>query len=323
MSEHNLLLDAASNELEVIEFYLTEIMEDGTEYSSYYGMNVAKVLEIIRLPETITSVPGNHHPAALGTFNLRDRVLPLVDLGLWLGKKQKEQTDRKVIVSEFSDVVTAFIVSGVTNIHRISWAQVEPPGKYLQALSHSSITGVVRFGERIVFLLDMEMIIASMNPSLSMESQIKSLTQEKTTTGAGYKVLVADDSSSIRKVLVHVLEQGGYQVTAVASGSEAWGMLEKWKATAKNENKGIKDYLDIVVSDIEMPEMDGHTLTKKIKGDPELRGIPVVLFSSLISDVVRQQGLKAGADDQVSKPDLPGLSLRIKKLIDGGGAAQE
>ena len=320
MSENNLLLNAASNELEVIEFYITELLEDGSQYSSYFGMNVAKVLEIIRLPETITSMPGNHHPAALGTFNLRGRVMPLVDLGMWLGKTQKDATDRKVIVSEFSDVVTAFIVSGVTNIHRISWAQVEPPGRYLQSFSHDSINGVVRFNERIVFLLDMEMIISSMNPSLSMESQLNLGGQERTETGKGHKVLIADDSASIRRVILHVLEQAGYEVTQACSGSEAWAQLEKWRAEAQASGRPIKDFVELVVSDIEMPEMDGHALTRKIKSDAELKVLPVVLFSSLISEVVRQAGIKAGADDQVSKPDLPGLAVRVKNLIDHGPA---
>ncbi|MDL2307065.1 chemotaxis protein [Desulfovibrio sp. OttesenSCG-928-C06] len=318
MSENNLLLNAASNELEVIEFYITEILEDGSHYSSYFGMNVAKVLEIIRLPESITSMPGNHHPAALGTFNLRGRVMPLVDLGMWLGKKQEDATDRKVIVSEFSDVVTAFIVSGVTNIHRISWAQVEPPGKYLQSFSHDSINGVVRFNERIVFLLDMEMIIASMNPSLSMESQLNLDASARTDTGKGHKVLIADDSSSIRKVILHVLEQGGYEVTQACSGSEAWAQLEQWRVEARDSGKSIRDFVELVVSDIEMPEMDGHALTRRIKTDPDFKQLPVVLFSSLISDVVRQAGAKAGADDQVSKPDLPGLAQRVKDWIDKG-----
>ncbi|MDR2825922.1 MAG: chemotaxis protein [Deltaproteobacteria bacterium] len=315
MEEHNILLDASSNELEVIEFYLTEILEDGSEYSSYFGMNVAKVLEIIRLPHTITSMPNRHHTAALGTFNLRDRVLPLVDLGVWLGKKIKESEGRKVIVSEFSEIVTAFIVSGVTNIHRISWDRVEPPGRYLQNLSHDSINGVVRFGERIVFLLDMEMIISSMNPKLSMEHSIN-LVDSPSETGKGHKVLVADDSSSIRKIITHVLGQAGYEVTQTSSGLEAWEQLCKWKDAVRETSKNIKEYVDLVVSDIEMPEMDGHTLTKNIKNDPELKKLPVVLFSSLISDVVRQKGIKVGANDQVSKPDLPGLAVRVKKLID-------
>ncbi|MDL2314177.1 chemotaxis protein [Desulfovibrio sp. OttesenSCG-928-C14] len=315
MSENN-ILKSSSNELEVIEFFLTEVTPEGEEYTSYYGMNVAKVLEIIRLPETITEMPGKHNPAALGTFNLRDRVLPLVDLGMWLGKKAPESAERKVIVSEFSEIVTAFIVTGVTNIHRVNWAQVEPPGKYLQNLSHGSITGVLRISERIVFLLDMELIIASMNPSLSLDSRLAEAVANSEQHGVGFKILVADDSASVRKVITHVLEQAGYKVFQTCSGSEAWGVLEKWKSQAAREERPINDFVDLIVSDIEMPEMDGHTLTKKAKSDPVLKEIPLVLFSSLISEVVRQQGIKAGADDQVSKPDLPSLAQRVRALID-------
>ncbi|MCC8193026.1 MAG: chemotaxis protein CheW, partial [Deltaproteobacteria bacterium] len=170
MTQEISVLDAASNELEIIEFYIEEVLEDGSTYTSYFGMNVAKVLSIIRRP-AVTGVPGNHHPAALGTFNLRGKVLPLVDLAMWLGKKTEMDDNWKVIVTEFAGWTTAFLVSGVTRIHRMTWSQVEPPGKHLQSFSHDCITGVVRFDNRIVFLLDMEQVISSMNPKLSIEAQ--------------------------------------------------------------------------------------------------------------------------------------------------------
>ena len=303
-----------SNELEIIEFYIDEVSGDGSHYRSYYGMNVAKVLEIIRLPN-ITGVPGKHHPAALGTFNLRGRVLPLVDLGMWLGKSTVKDNNHKVIVSEFSGVVTAFIVSGVTRIHRMTWAQVEPPGKYLQAFSHDSITGVVRFDERIVFLLDMEQVIGSMDPSLSLHAGTHKV-GESGTSGAGYHVLVADDSPSIRNTIALCLEQSSFKVSKVTCGREAWDLLKQWKSEADSEGKRITDKVDLVISDIEMPELDGHTLTRMIKQDSDFSKLPVILFSSLISEVVRQKGVQSGADDQIAKPDLPELTQRAKYLIE-------
>ncbi len=308
-SEH---LEQNSNALEIIEFYIDEVMPDGTQYRSYYGMNVAKVLEIIRRPN-ITGVPGKHHEAALGTFNLRGRVLPLVELGLWLGKKIVPGGTHKVIVSEFSGVVTAFIVSGVTRIHRMTWTQVEPPGKYLQSFSHDSVTGVVRFDERIVFLLDMEQVIASMDPSISLQSHLGS---EHKADGSGCHVLIADDSPSIRGILAACLERAAYRVSKVTCGREAWELLKRWNDEAAAEGKKITDRVDLVISDIEMPEIDGHTLTRMIKQEKDFVGLPVILFSSLISDVVRQQGIQAGADDQIAKPDLPELTMRAKELIE-------
>jgi two-component system chemotaxis response regulator CheV len=311
MSHDNILLDVSSNELEIIAFFLEEILPDGSTYISYYGMNVAKVLSIIRRPP-ITGVPGKHHPAALGTFNLRGKVLPLVDLALWLNKKAAHDENRKVIVTEFSGVTTAFLVSGVTRIHRMTWAQVEPPGKYLKNFSHDCITGVVRLDDRIVFLLDMEQVIGSMNPSLRLESHGD---DSISTDGAGFHILIADDSSSIRATIAHALEKAGYKVTSTTCGREAWDTLVQWKKQAEERGEPILRQVDLIISDIEMPEMDGHTLTRRIKDDPTLKEIPVILFSSLISDVVRQKGVQAGADDMLSKPDLPQLAIHAKKLI--------
>lgn len=299
------------NDLEIIEFYIDEETADGPPYRSYYGMNVAKVIEIIRKPP-VTGVPGKHHRAALGTFNLRGKVLPLVDLGLWLGKSPVKADTHKVIVSEFSGVVTAFVVSGVTRIHRMTWAQVEPPGKYLQSFSHDSVTGVVRFDERIVFLLDMEQVIGSMDPSVNLAFHA---TQQGTSGGEGYHVLIADDSPSIRNTIAACLEQARFTVSKTTCGREAWEQLKKWERQSLDEDKPLTNYVSLIISDIEMPEMDGHSLTRMIKTDPMLKHLPVILFSSLISDVVYKKGQQAGADDQIAKPGLPRLTERACALI--------
>jgi len=301
----------SGNELEVIEFYIDEVLNDGASYRSYYGMNVAKVLEIIRKPP-ITGVPGKHHEAALGTFNLRGKVLPLVDLGLWLDKKIVSEDSQKVIVSEFSGVVTAFVVSGVTRIHRMTWAQVEPPGKYLQAFSHDSITGVVRFDERIVFLLDMEHIISSMDPSVNLTSHAENVSEDR---GSGYNVLLADDSASIRAIIAATLQKSQFTVTKATCGQDAWDKLKQWEKKAQEQNVPVTNFVNLVVTDIEMPQMDGHSLTRQIKADPAFNKVPVVLFSSLISKVVFEKGVQSGADDQISKPDLPQLTTRAVELI--------
>ncbi|SBW04352.1 Chemotaxis protein CheV [uncultured delta proteobacterium] len=312
MTQEISVLDAASNELEIIEFYIEEVLADGSRYTSYFGMNVAKVLSIIRRP-VVTGVPGNHHPAALGTFNLRGRVLPLVDLAMWLGKKTEVNDNWKVIVTEFAGWTTAFLVSGVTRIHRMTWSQVEPPGKHLQTFSHDCITGVVRFENRIVFLLDMEQVISSMNPKLSMEAQTEHV--DAAGIGEGYTILMADDSASVRHTIAKALARAGFTVIQTTCGREAWDELVDIKKTAAAENKPLTEFVNLIISDIEMPEMDGHALTRKIKDDPELKTLPVILFSSLISEVVLEKGRQAGADAQLSKPDLPELALRAGKII--------
>ncbi len=312
MSQTNILLEAGTNELEIIEFFIEDERPDGAMYRGYYGMNVVKVLEIIRRP-VVTEVPSKHHKAALGTFNLRGRVLPLVDLALWLGKKARNTENSKVIVSEFSGSVTAFLVSGVTRIHRLTWNQVEAPDAHMQSYTNNSITGVVRLGESIVFLLDMEQIIASMNPMTALRVPADGVAPEK--VGNNWRILIADDSSSIRHAISDTLSRSGFQVTTTASGREAWDMLSLWKQKVENGEGNVSDYVDLLISDIEMPEMDGHNLTRRIKEDPLLKNLPVVLFSSLITDALRHKGASVGADDQISKPDLPSLARRAAELI--------
>ncbi len=312
------LNDVKGNELEIIEFYIEENMPDGTVYRGYYGMNVAKVLEIIRYP-VVTAVPSKHHPAVLGTFNLRGRVLPLVNLAKWLGKELVDTETLKVIVSEYSGKVTAFLCSGVTRIHHMTWAQVEAPDKYLRSYSQDSITGVIRFEDRIMFILDMEMITDSMDTHSNMASQLKKMDDEEyalhVPDADKFHVLVADDSLSVRNMVDSMLTRVGYKVTKVSSGMEAWKTLTDWQEEAATQNKTIEDVVHMVISDIEMPEMDGHTLTRKIKGDSGLAVLPVVLFSSLITDALHDRGIKAGADAQISKPDLPTLTQKVRTII--------
>ena len=312
MTQTNIVLESASNELEIIEFYIEEQLPDGSTYTGYYGMNVAKVLEIIRRP-AITNVPSNHNSAVLGTFNLRGRVLPLVDLAAWLGKNIVENDAQKVVVSEFSTIVTAFLVSGVTSIHRLSWDQIEAPSRHVQAYSRESITGVLRIEGRILFILDMEKIVASMDSTLDMTHLGEKI--EHVEDASQFHILIADDSMALRNTIKATLEHTGYNVTATSSGKEAWEYLRKVGAEAEAEGVPVTDKVQLLISDIEMPEMDGHNLTRKIRQTPALSGLPVVLFSSLITDAVRRKGEAVGADDQVTKPDLPSLTSHVRALI--------
>ena len=314
MAQAHILLESGGNELEIIEFYIEEQLPDGKPYCGYYAMNVAKVLEIIRMPE-VTSVPSKHDKAVLGTFNLRGRVLPLVDLAKWLGKTVVPNDVPKVIVSEFSGVVTAFLVSGVTRIHRISWDQVEPPGQHVQSYSRDSITGVVRIDKHILFILDMEKIVASMDPHHANNHFQQDAVGIDEADAHNFHLLIVDDSSSLRNLIKDTLERAGYNITTATNGKEAWDYLQELKAQAGAEGLSITDNLHAVISDIEMPEMDGHALTKRIREDSGLQKLPVVLFSSIITDALRHKGQSVGADDQISKPDLPGLTKRMRSVI--------
>lgn len=304
-----------NNELEIIEFIIDEKLPDGSVYSGHYAINVAKVLEIIRLPP-FTTMPDSKDPAMMGAFNLRGKVLPLLNLANWLGKDMVRTAHDKVLVTEFAGVRSAFLVSSVTSIHRLGWDRIEPPNKYVQAFSHDSITGILRIQERVLFILDMEKILASLDKSLDMSA----MEPEKCVEIPEHvRLLLADDSSSLRKIVKSFLEKSGYEVTTASNGREAWEYLSKLAESQKSgqvDSSEISELVDLVISDIEMPEMDGHALTSKIRENPALHKLPVILFSSLITDALRAKGIKVGADHQISKPDLAGLDKIVKEIMD-------
>lgn len=314
MAQTDILLEAGTNELEIVEFWLEEEpREEGEEnYRGFYGVNVAKVLEIIRIPERITKLPKVSHPAIMGTFNLRNKVIPLVDLSHWLKKPRVETEPPKVIVTEFNNVSSAFLVSGVTRIHRISWERVEAPSNYVSTLSEDSITGVVKFEDRISLILDLEKIVAELNPDLGLQLD----DSIDWTNTAGYKAIIADDSTLIREMLYEMMVRAKFSVEMANTGRSCWDKLLEMKQRSIEENKPITDYINVVISDIEMPVMDGHNLTVRIKADEVLKELPVILFSSIITDKLRHKGESVGADDQISKPEVTELAQRAIALIE-------
>lgn len=313
MSETNILLESGTNELEIVEFYLDEL-RGGKDYRGYYGINVAKVLEIIQMPE-LTDMPEVSHPSVLGAFNLRDEIIPLIDLVGWLKKKRVENEAPKVIVTEFNRTKSAFLVSGVTRIHRINWKEVEAPTNYVSSLTVNSITGVVKFTDRIIFILDMEKICKDLNPDeIGVQEPPPEL--QETIKQRHIKAVVADDSTMARKMITGILEKAGFTVTSVENGHLAWQHLLHAKQQSVDANQPLQKFVDVVVSDIEMPVMDGHTLTRHIKEDSMLKALPVVLCSSIITETLHHKGIAVGADDQVSKAELGELVSRVYSLLD-------
>ena len=312
MSQTNILLDAGTNELEVVEFYLDE---EG--YRGHYGVNVAKVLEIIR-DQTVTAMPQMRHVAVLGAFPHRDgRVVPLVDLALYLGKKRAVTQEPKVIVTEFNHITTGFLVSGVNRIHRLSWQEVEAPGAFLQNMSRNAITGVVRLEGRVVFILDMEAIVGELDPALAIRLEGK-LGDERD-AGAVYTVLHADDSGNVRSLVKRLMEESGkFNIIQASNGEDAWNILTKLRRVEEQGGTPVKNQIQAVITDIEMPRMDGLTLCRKIKEDSWLKCLPVALFSSLVTERLEHKGDSVGADAQFAKPDLQVLSEKVLELITTG-----
>lgn len=309
MSQSQILLEVGTNELELVEFYIDEA--DG--YRGFYGINVSKVVEISR-SQPITAMPQMPHPSVLGAFPFRDgRIVPLIDISKFLNKGGVVSEDPRIIITEFNKTHTAFLVSGVTRIHRISWKQVEAPTPLLLEISGGSITAVVRLEGRVVFVLDAEAIVAAMNPALSVkmdDTRMEALPERK------YHIIHADDSVSIRRLVADLLKkEGRFEVTQANDGEEAWNLLQRYKQQAEDNNVSIQSLVQGIITDIEMPNLDGLTLCRYIKEDHILKDIPVAMFSSLISSSLAHKCKSVGADAQFAKPDLQGISDKMYELI--------
>ncbi|MBO4369442.1 MAG: chemotaxis protein CheV [Desulfovibrio sp.] len=310
MSQTNILLESGTNELEIVEFYVNQ---DG--YRAHYGINVAKVVEIIRC-QPVTAMPEMRHPAIRGAFSHRNgRIVPLIDMAQFLGGESVDNEDAKVIVTEFNTVFTAFLVSGVNRIYRLSWTEVEAPGNFLQNVSRSSVVGVVRLEERVVFLLDLEAIVAELEPSMAITfegSMEKQPAEHKT-----YNILHVDDSHSIRNLVYDLFsKEGHFKVEQRVNGQDAWNYLKELKERCETEGKDITEYLQGIISDIEMPFMDGLNLCKRIKEDAMLKKLPVAIFSSMINEPLARKCESVGADAQFAKPDMRVLSDKMLEMIE-------
>jgi len=309
MSQHDVLLETGTNELEIIEFFIHEETDKGLE-THYFGVNVAKVLEVVEAPEGLTGSEAAVHPSFLGTIPLRDLILPVVDLSVWLNVDRAKDVNEPIIVTEFNGMITGFLVSGVTQIHRVNWADVEPPSKYFSSMDTNCITGTVKINERFVLMLDLEQVLADLDESGQTESNLSDIVSEER-----YRALIADDSTSVRELLRTNFTNANFEVDLAGDGAEAWRKLEEIKVKAQEEGKSPLEYLDVVVSDVEMPQMDGYTLTRRIKEDSILKELPVTLFSSLISKSVMHKGKAVMADAQVTKPEFNGLTEKVIELV--------
>jgi two-component system chemotaxis response regulator CheV len=305
-----ILLETGTNELEILEFHIDG--EAGSELAPdrhSFGVNVAKVMEVIESPH-LEPQPGAAHPSFRGLIPLRHHILPVIDLAVWLGIPKLAAPRDNVIITEFSKTVTGFVVSGVTGIHRVGWPEVIPPDGYVPKTGIQAIIGLVERDGHFIQLLDLETILADLSPA-----ELDDGTPPQTMAPRELKALVADDSATIRLMIKKTLERSGITPTVVGNGQEALAALREIAARAVAEGRPVSDFLDILISDIEMPLMDGFTLTKHLKMDPILRNVPVVLYSSIITDELRHKGESVGADMQIAKPDLERLPEVAVKLV--------
>jgi two-component system chemotaxis response regulator CheV len=292
-----ILLESGTNELELLVFRVGGIA---------YGINVAKVRELIRRVPTI-AVP--HVPRGVaGSFKLREEVLTLIDLPAYLEMDPVGDPDYQlIIVIDLNNVRCGMLVEAVEMIHRLRWDQIDPPTKLLVDVG-APITAVARIEDRVIQILDFETVIGALLGRGGTEV-VEHAPESPVGGHEAIRVLVVDDSISIRRAVERVLHNAGFQhITKASNGEEAWALLE-----AQKGESGLP--FDIVLSDIEMPRMDGLHLTQRIKTDTKLKAMPVVLFSSIIRPDTRNKGDAVGADAQVTKFQSNELVETIDRIL--------
>lgn len=294
----HILLENGTNELEVLEFNVCG-------YS--YGINVAKIKEIIPY-QTVTPVP-NSHPSIEGLFMPRDIMITAIDLRNCLQRGCSEPSGL-FIITNFNNLDIAFHVDEVLGIHRVSWKDIIKPDATVATTDESVSTGIIKIDEKLVIILDFEKILNDINPETGLKVEEIDLI-ERNARRAEYPILIAEDSVLLNKLIVDSLKKAGYtQLTHTANGQEAYDFL----CQAKDDN-ALKERVQCVITDIEMPMMDGHRLTKLIKTDEILQDIPVIIFSSLVNEEMRRKGESLGADAQLSKPEIGNLVRLIDSLL--------
>lgn len=302
--ETNILLENGTNELEVLEFTLNE---------NHYGINVAKIREILSY-QPVTPVP-NANPNVEGIFMPREQMISVISLKRCLGLPE-DDNEGLFIITNFNSLHIAFHVDAVIGIHRLFWEDIITPNATMNTEEAGVSTGVVRIDGKLVVILDFEKIVTDISPETGLKvSDIEALGERSRSDSP---ILIAEDSALLSKMITECLKKAGYTSLIVnPNGQEAWDKLCEYKKEGTVHSK-----VHCIITDIEMPLMDGHRLTKLVKEDDELKDIPVVIFSSLVNDEMRRKGEALGADAQLTKPEIGKLVTAVDELIDNNPAAR-
>ena len=295
----NILLESGTNELEILEFKVGD---------NHYGINVAKIREIL-LYQPVTPLP-NTHPCIEGIFMPRDTMISVIKLRKCLNIKEQPENDGLFIITNFNKLNTAFHVDEVLGIHRVSWEDIIKPDATINADDTAVSTGVIKLDDKLVVILDFEKIVSDINPETGLKvSDLENISERDRSNSP---ILIAEDSALLSKLICECLRKAGYtNLNVNMNGQEAWDTLCKMK-----EQGTVLDDVHCIITDIEMPLMDGHRLTKLVKEDETMKKIPLIIFSSLINEEIRIKGETLGADAQLTKPEIGKLVAAIDELIE-------
>lgn len=297
--ETNILLENGTNELEVLEFTLND---------NHYGINVAKIREILSY-QPVTPVP-NAHESVEGIFMPRDTMITVISLKKSLGLPETDEQGL-FIITNFNKLNIAFHVDTVVGIHRVSWAEIIKPDSTINATESGVSTGVIKMDDKLIVILDFEKIVTDISPETGLKvSDIDELGERRNRSDS--PILIAEDSHLLSKLITDSLKKAGYtNLIVTMDGQEAWDKLQEYQ-----KEGDVFDRVHCIITDIEMPRMDGHRLTKLVKSDEDLQKIPLIIFSSLVNEEMRRKGEALGADAQLTKPEIGKLVSAIDDLID-------
>ncbi|MDS0524488.1 chemotaxis protein [Clostridium sp. SHJSY1] len=294
----NILLESGTGELEVIEFIV-----NGT----HYAINVVKVKEVIEMPSNLTTLP-NPKPEIAGLILCREEIITLIDLKYILTRNRTGNLGKKVIISEFNKIKVAFNIDDIIAVHRVKWSEIRKP----DGLTEDTLSvGNILMGDKLIIMLDFEKIVTDISPSTGISEN--RLVNVEYRERSNIKLVLADDSPLIRRLLKETLTKAGFRNLRIFDdGQQALEYLLQLKQE-KGEN--FVEDVHLMITDIEMPQLDGLTLTRKVKEDPILNKLPIIIFSSLITKELKHKGESVRANAQLSKPEVEELVGKIDELL--------
>jgi len=298
MEKSEILLESGTGEVEVLHFRVQ---------GENYAINVVKVKEILHI-NNISKVP-NSHPAIAGVSLIRGEVISVIDMEYIIkGTSMKNIESSMNLVCEFNQLKVAFAIDEVLGITRVSWSDITKPD---DVTANSLVIGNINYNDMILMLLDFEKIVMDISPKTGInESRIENIIKKDRSP---FKIVLADDSPLIRNVLKKVLSLAGFEhMIFFDNGAEALTYL---KSKSKEYGEDFTKEINLLITDIEMPKLDGHALTRRLKEDRATRELPIIIFSSLITDSLYHKGENVGADAQMSKPEIDGLIDEIDRLL--------
>ena len=300
----DILLESGTNELEIMEFTVAD---------NAFGINVAKITEIMQY-KSVKPMPHSH-PSVEGVFKPRDKVITVFNLPKYMGLPEREDISRDMfMITGFNKLTIAFHVHSVEGIHRIKWSDIEKPDSTIYGGEESIATGIAKINDKLITIIDFEKIVFDISPETGIQlSEIDELGPRER---SAKPVVTADDSTFLRKITHDALKAAGYtNIRSFPTGQDLWDYLVSIRDESIENDIPIESKVAAVISDIEMPMMDGHRLTKLIKDDKILRKVPVILFSSLIDEAMYAKGEKLGANGQLSKPEIGNLVSMLDSCI--------